>query len=106
MKALRAVGFIYVENLRWIPLPANTMMLCGQIACHGDVVITPSEEFPGRSCPTARYRTTQYNYNASVRGHATFLRYDNSHPHRSHAGPEHRHRMDWKKQDKELGRSP
>jgi len=100
-------GFVEEHNLRYEAVPGHICIL-GQIACQGGIMITvekylsvaapPEEVLDGAD---AYVETVLYAYNASVRGHGTFLRYDNCHPHAGHDDWNHRHRLDWRDESKE-----
>jgi hypothetical protein len=75
--------------LEWIS-ESGAIRLSGEIACLGDIVITVE-------------KTLDYSYNAHVRGHRTFLRYDNAHVHAGHATANHRHAYDWRTEQEAPG---
>jgi hypothetical protein len=109
MKHLYAIGFIQRDNMRWSNMPGH-FYLDGQIACNGNIVITVQKVLEILDEGTAHrdklVQTVDYNYNASVRGYATFIRYDNAHVHPHHCGNEHVHRLDWQHEGRDLYGSP
>jgi hypothetical protein len=100
--------FVQGHNLEYHFI-AGHVLICGQIACLGDIVITVEKALevldPDAAPLEARVQTVEYSYNASVKGQHSFLRYDNQHPHDGHADDHHRHDFNWKN-GKDLKGSP
>jgi hypothetical protein len=90
-------------TLQWISEPGS-IRLSGEIACLGDIVITVEkalEILDDADDPLVQ--TLDYSYNAHIRDHRTFLRYDNAHAHPGHSTLNHRHECDWRTEDEAPG---
>jgi hypothetical protein len=91
--------FVFEHNLEYQAV-AGHIIICGQIACLGDIIITVDKLLavldPEAAPLDARVETIVYAYNASVNGYSSFLRNDNCHPYHGHGDDHHRHRMSWK----------
>lgn len=108
MDAILASAFVAQHNLGYTAYPGH-IIICGQMSCLGDIVITVEkllavlEGDPQEAPLDTTVQTIMYSYNASVRGHNSFLRYDNCHRHRGHTDDHHRHIMDWKNEREAMG---
>jgi hypothetical protein len=91
--------FVQRSNLEYDAI-AGHILICGQIACLGKIVITVEkalEVLDLEALPLdARVKTVEYSYNASIRGFDAFMRYDNQHPHAGHLDQHHRHYFNWR----------
>lgn len=96
MQVLRRGTVVRHDSLQFKDWP-GTITLTGEIGCVGNILIQVSKALaivePGED---PLVQTITYSYNAWVRNHCTFLRYDNSHPHKGHADPHHKHVQDWR----------
>ena len=96
--------FVGTDTLEWTSLRAAgsgvpLLVLAGKIACLGGIVIEVNKTlavFSEGQVENPFVQTERYAYNAWVRGHRPFLRYDNTHRYRGHADDHHRHDMDWR----------
>lgn len=102
-KFLRA-GFVRSENLSFSDLGNGLIELAGTIECAGDIYITVKKliQVVEGDGPNALVQTTDYGYNAVLRGVGNILRYDS--PHETHNREHHVHRFD--PVGKELPESP
>jgi len=97
MAQLRSGGIVLRDTLEWEAAPGGVLWLRGEIACRGGIVVAVEKKLELRSDEAdPLVQTAMYAYNASVRGHDTFLRYDNTHPYPGHADSHHRHDVDWR----------
>lgn len=104
MEALRRRGFVQDDTLTFITLPGQ-VRLVGEIACLGNIVIVVKKYLVcdgHEEHDDNEVQTVTYSYTALVRGHNTFLRCDNAHPHEGHADEHHKHRCDWMAQGEEV----
>jgi hypothetical protein len=98
----RLVHFAGVDGLEWESLPAHVggsslITLKGLIGCLGGIVIAVDKTLIILDASdNPHVQTIDYAYNAWVRGHFNFLRYDNAHVHPGHPDPHHRHKYDWR----------
>ncbi len=92
-----AKGFVASDTLVWTTY-AGAITLKGELGCRGNIVIRVSKtlEVLDGEGQDALVQTVEYSYNASVRGHGTFLRVDNAHVHPGHRDAHHLHREDWR----------
>jgi hypothetical protein len=96
MGKLLGAGFVCGETLELEQMP-GALKIEGEIACKGGIVISVFKRLETCSAgPDPEVRTVSYSYNAFVRGHAEFLRYDNAHGRSGHYDTHHRHRLDWR----------
>jgi len=97
-------GFVCADTLVW-EADASGLKLEGEIACKGNIVIDVFKLIalvePGADPSDVHVlvQTFRYAYNASVRGHGTFLRHDNAHAYPGHQDQHHRHELDWRTGD-------
>jgi hypothetical protein len=92
-----ASGFVCEHTLIFERL-AGLYTLKGEIACLGNIVIAVNKtiEILESDSDDDLVQTSEYSYNASVRGAKSFLRNDNAHPHEGHADSHHQHELDWR----------
>jgi Family of unknown function (DUF6516) len=93
----RPSRFVGDDTLEFSFKPSR-VEISGEISCLGDIVIAVRKTLGVLSGQgmDAVVATNAYAYNASVRGHDNFLRYDNAHPHPEHHDDHHRHDMNWR----------
>ena len=98
MDQMRADGFVGEDTLALEPIGAGLMVMFGEIACLGRIVVRVEKylEVSEGEGLDALVQTVEYKYNASVRGRNNVLRYDNTHAYPGHAYARHRHGYDWK----------
>jgi Family of unknown function (DUF6516) len=78
--------------------------LRGEIACRGNIVVTVNKiiEILESDSDDDLVQTSEYSYNASVRGEKSFLRNDNApheRPYEGHGDPHHRHELNWRTEE-------
>ncbi len=96
MEQFRASGFVAEDSLA-LSSYAGVIRLKGEIACLGEIVVYVDKLIEERDDgPDPLICTFKYTYNAWVRGHQSFMRVDNAHPHPGHQDEHHRHKMDWR----------
>ena len=96
MQMVRGGGVIHHDTLKFKALP-STITLTGEIACLGNIIVQVNKMLViVEPAEDPEVQTITYAYNAWVRNHKTFLRYDNSHPHKGHADRHHKHILDWR----------
>ena len=100
LEGLRRQGVVLDDTLVWGSGGENEVTLSGEIACRGGIVVKVWKVLRvidgGPVEPSSMVQTEDYSYNAFVRGHRSFLRHDNSHPHAGHPDEHPRHEMDWR----------
>ena len=107
MAQMRSRGFLGTDELDLDDIGANILRMVGEIACRGLIVVKVEKyldilEGVGLD---AYVQTSEYKYNAFIRGHNNILRYDNTHMYPGHGDAHHRHKYDWRT-GKELSGSP
>lgn len=100
LEHFRSRSFIDVDTLCF-EAGDGVITIEGEIACRGGIVIRVSKDLQilDKSLDDPLVQTVLYKYNASVRGHRTFLRWDNCHVHAGHADEHHRHESDWRTEE-------
>lgn len=90
-------GFIGENTLRFEP-DLYEIILLGEIACRGQIVITVNKsiEIIEGSGENALIQTWLYEYNVSIRNYGNVFRYDNSHSRLGHLDNHHKHEFDWR----------
>lgn len=92
-----ARALVQSNTLGVSPVPGG-FEVDGELLFLGGIVVTiwkvvSTQRYSPAGDPIVR--TTRYSYNASVRHHHTFLRYDNSHSWPGHPDEHHKHERDW-----------
>lgn len=98
MGRLRGEGFIEHDSLTFSSEFAGFVQLSGQIACRGNIVITVEKDLRvlrDGDPDDPLVQTCRYNYNASVQGYGTIMRFDNA-GHHGFVDRHHRHDYDWR----------
>lgn len=98
MEALRRGGFVGDDTLSFDPRAESEIVLAGEIACLGRIVVDVFkvlEVLEGEGAD-AMVQTLFYSYNVFLRGGNNILRYDNLHPRKDHPDDHHKHTYDWK----------
>jgi hypothetical protein len=100
-----AGDFVHRHTLRY-EARRGFIVIVGQIACSGEIVLTiekalevldaDADDVLDGGATDALVRTYVYSYNASIRGHQSFLRYDNTHSYTGHDDEHHKHELDWR----------
>jgi len=103
---IRDGDFVHSHTLRYVAV-SGYIAIVGQIGCLGNIVITvekylelieggTGEVALNGDGQEALVQTALYSYNGHIRGHATFLRDDNTHRWPGHSDDHHRHHEDWR----------
>jgi hypothetical protein len=98
MAALRRGGFVGDDTLSVEPRAEGEIVLAGEIACLGRIVVDVFkvlEVLEGEGAD-AMVQTLFYSYNVFLRGGNNILRYDNLHPRKDHPDDHHKHTYSWK----------
>ncbi len=98
--------FISCHTLTFSANDPDEILLEGEIACLGNILITVDKtlEILQDYRKNALVQTVIYNYNVSVRGYGNVFRYDNSHARIGHPDNHHKHEFDWKLNDQDEGK--
>lgn len=94
MRALQDRGFVLFDDVTAAPIGNGLLEMTGRIECLGGIEVTVEKilrmEKQPKGEPTVQ--TTDYHYNARLKGVGNILRYDS--PHVDHNGFHHVHRYD------------
>lgn len=105
---LRASGFVREDSLEITPFESGLFKIQGEISCLGNIAVRVEKTLIvlGEEEDTdPLVQTILYAYNASVRGHENFLRYNNLHTVPGHRDAHHKNFFDWQT-GKHLSGSP
>jgi hypothetical protein len=98
MAQMRQSGFVLDDTALTITALPGMLCMAGDIVCLRGIVVRVYKvlEILRGDGDDAVVQTVRYAYNAFVRGHGTFLRFDNAHAHPGHDDEHHRHDGDWR----------
>jgi hypothetical protein len=101
MDKLRAKDFIREDSLQFTFLEAGLLKIEGEISCRGNIAVRVEKTLIvlEDEATDPLVQTILYAYNASVRGHKSFLRYNNLHRLPGHKDDHHKNFFDWKTEE-------
>lgn len=100
MDRFRSSGFVGEDSLRFSFQEAGLLKIEGEISCLGDIVIRVEKTLIVLDDePDPLVQTVLYTYNASVREHNSFLRYNNLHRLPGHEDEHHKNSFDWRTEE-------
>lgn len=101
MDGFRARDLVREDTLAFDFLQAGLLKLEGEISFLGGIAVRVEKTLSilGDEATDPLVQTILYAYNASVRGHKSFLRYNNLHRLPGHRDEHHKNFFDWKTEE-------